>query len=56
VPERAADLEQIGAGLRRLGRWDEAASAYARAADLAVSDAERAFLFDRLDEIGPGHP
>jgi len=39
--------------LRRLGRWDEAASAYARAANLAVSDAERAFLFDRLDEIGP---
>jgi RNA polymerase sigma-70 factor, ECF subfamily len=38
--------------LRRLGRWDEAASAYARAADLAASDAERAFLFDRLDEIG----
>jgi len=39
--------------LRRLGRWDEAASAYARAADLAASDAERAFLFGRLDEIGP---
>jgi len=39
--------------LRRLGRPTDAARAYARAADLAPSDAERAFLFGRLDEIGP---
>jgi RNA polymerase sigma-70 factor (ECF subfamily) len=39
--------------LRRLGRPTDAASAYARAADLAPSGAERAFLFGRLDEVGP---
>ena len=37
--------------LRRLGRPDEAAHAYARAADLAPNDAERAFLYGRLDEL-----
>ena len=40
--------------LRRLGRATDAARAYARAADLALSDAERAFLFGRLDEMGSG--
>jgi RNA polymerase sigma-70 factor (ECF subfamily) len=35
--------------LRRLGRHDEASQAYARAADLAPSDAERIFLVDRLE-------
>jgi RNA polymerase sigma-70 factor (ECF subfamily) len=39
--------------LRRLGRPTAAARAYARAADLAPSEAERAFLFGRLDEVGP---
>jgi RNA polymerase sigma-70 factor (ECF subfamily) len=39
--------------LRRLGRPTDAARAYARAADLAPGDAERAFLFGRLDEVGP---
>jgi RNA polymerase sigma-70 factor (ECF subfamily) len=39
--------------LRRLGRSADAARAYARAADLAPSEAERAFLFGRLDELGP---
>lgn len=38
--------------LRRLGRPGHAARAYARAADLATSDAERAFLFGRLEEVG----
>ena len=38
--------------LRRLGRPADAARAYARAADLAPSEAERAFLFGRLDEVG----
>jgi RNA polymerase sigma-70 factor (ECF subfamily) len=38
--------------LRRLGRPTDAARAYSRAADLAPSDAERAFLFRRLDEVG----
>jgi RNA polymerase sigma-70 factor, ECF subfamily len=42
--------------LRRLGRWDEAAEAYFRAADLTTSDAERRFLFGRLDEMGPTAP
>ena len=37
--------------LRRLGRSSDAADAYARAARLATSDAERAFLFGRLDEV-----
>jgi RNA polymerase sigma-70 factor (ECF subfamily) len=35
--------------LRRLGRHDEATAAYALAAKLAVSDAERMFLIDRLE-------
>ena len=35
--------------LRRLGRPDDAALAYARAADLAASDAERAFLRRRME-------
>ncbi len=39
--------------LRRHGRPADAARAYARAADLAPSDAERAFLFGRLEEVGP---
>jgi RNA polymerase sigma-70 factor (ECF subfamily) len=39
--------------LRRLGRLGDAAKAYARAADLAPSDAERAFLLGRRDEVGP---
>ena len=34
--------------LRRLGRPDDARDAYARAASLATSDAERTFLIDRL--------
>ena len=34
--------------LRRLGRPDDAARAYARAAALATSDAERAFLLSRM--------
>jgi len=38
--------------LRRLGRPADAARAYARAADLAPGDAERAFLFGRLEELG----
>jgi len=41
--------------LRRLGRTDEAARAYARAAGLAPGDTERAFLEGRLAAIGsPG--
>jgi RNA polymerase sigma-70 factor (ECF subfamily) len=35
--------------LRRLGRQDDARHAYARAANLATSQAERAFLIDRLE-------
>ncbi|TMB82937.1 MAG: RNA polymerase sigma factor [Chloroflexi bacterium] len=38
--------------LRRLGRPTDAARAYARAADLAPSGAERAFLLGRVDEVG----
>jgi RNA polymerase sigma-70 factor (ECF subfamily) len=42
--------------LRRLGRPGDAASAYARAADRAPSDAERAFLERRLASLGsPGY-
>jgi RNA polymerase sigma-70 factor (ECF subfamily) len=37
--------------LRRLGRWPEAADAYARALDLAANGAERAFLVRRLAEV-----
>ena len=45
--------------LRRLGRSGDAARAYARAADLAPTDAERAFLVGRLEalgSIGGDHP
>jgi RNA polymerase sigma-70 factor (ECF subfamily) len=35
--------------LRRLGRHEEASRAYALAANLGASDAERAFLLDRLE-------
>jgi RNA polymerase sigma-70 factor (ECF subfamily) len=37
--------------LRRLGRHHEATRAYARAAGLAASDAERAFLTDRIESM-----
>jgi RNA polymerase sigma-70 factor (ECF subfamily) len=37
--------------LRRLGRYTEAAAAYARALELAGQPAERAFLERRLDEV-----
>ena len=40
--------------LRRLGRPDEATRAYARAAALAASDAERTFLTDRLESVRAG--
>ena len=41
--------------LRRLGRGDEAAAAYARALALATNPQERAFLQRRLSEVGgPG--
>ena len=39
--------------LRRLGRADDAARAYARAANLATSDAERAFLVGGMEVPGP---
>jgi RNA polymerase sigma-70 factor, ECF subfamily len=39
--------------LRRLGRRDEARSAYLRALELTSSDAERRFLTRRLEEIAP---
>jgi RNA polymerase sigma-70 factor (ECF subfamily) len=39
--------------LRRLGRQTDAAISYMRAAELAPSDAERAFLFGRLEELQP---
>jgi RNA polymerase sigma-70 factor (ECF subfamily) len=43
--------------LRRLGRPDEAARAYSRAAALAANDAERAFLVRRLEAAeASGHP
>jgi RNA polymerase sigma-70 factor (ECF subfamily) len=42
--------------LRRLGRPGEAARAYARAADLAPTDAERAFLMGRLAALGARPP
>jgi RNA polymerase sigma-70 factor (ECF subfamily) len=38
--------------LFRLRRTTEAARAYSRAADLTTSDAERDFLYGRLDDIG----
>ncbi len=37
--------------LRRLGRREEAAAAYDRAASLSGNAAERAFLLGRLDEV-----
>jgi len=40
--------------LRRLGRRGDATKAFARAADLATSDAERAFLAGRLAALGTG--
>ena len=40
--------------LRRLGRQQEASQAYARAATLTASDAEHAFLTDRLEAIRAG--
>ena len=39
--------------LRRFGRHDEASQAYARAAALAASDAERTFLMDRVESLRP---
>jgi RNA polymerase sigma-70 factor (ECF subfamily) len=39
--------------LRRLGRREEAAGAYRRALELAVTPAERAFFERRLSELGP---
>jgi RNA polymerase sigma-70 factor (ECF subfamily) len=38
--------------LRRLERWSEAESAYARALDLTTNTAERTFLQGRIDEVG----
>jgi RNA polymerase sigma-70 factor, ECF subfamily len=40
--------------LRRLGQPGDATKAYARAADLATSDAERTFLAGRLAALGTG--
>jgi RNA polymerase sigma-70 factor (ECF subfamily) len=40
--------------LRRLGRHDEAAHAYARALDLTTAPAERKYLARRLAEVGSG--
>ncbi len=40
--------------LRRIGRQDEAARAYGRAAALATSDAERTYLTDRLESTRSG--
>ena len=45
LPATRADL------LRRLGRRHEAATAYRRAMALAGTDAERAYLLRRLDEV-----
>jgi RNA polymerase sigma-70 factor (ECF subfamily) len=42
--------------LRRLGRRDEAATAYRGALDLATNEAERSFLAHRLDEVTTGSP
>ena len=39
--------------LRRLGRFDDAATDYRRAIDLATNDADRRFLHRRLDEVTP---
>ncbi|HEX6422180.1 MAG TPA: DUF6596 domain-containing protein [Acidimicrobiales bacterium] len=40
--------------LRRIGRTGDAARAYARAAELAPSTAERSFLAARMSEVDPG--
>jgi predicted RNA polymerase sigma factor len=47
LPATRADL------LARLGRTDEARSAYDEAVDLAGNDTERAFLRDRRDRLAP---
>lgn len=47
LPALEADL------LRRLGRADEAATAYQQALELTENEAERAFLLDRLAEVNP---
>jgi RNA polymerase sigma-70 factor, ECF subfamily len=64
-PERGLELvQELGAELegyhlfhsaradllRRMGRWEEAAAAYRRAAELSTNPAERAFLERRLSE------
>ena len=45
LPATRADL------LRRLSRYEEAATAYRRALELAPTDAERRFLYRRLSEL-----
>jgi RNA polymerase sigma-70 factor (ECF subfamily) len=40
--------------LRRLGRFDEATTAYRRARELTANAAEQAFLERRLEEVGAG--
>lgn len=40
--------------LRRIGRRNDAASAYARALELSSNDAERTYLARRLTEVGNG--
>jgi RNA polymerase sigma-70 factor, ECF subfamily len=51
LPATRADL------LRRMGRDDEAATAYRRALEVASTEAERRFLTRRLVEVsGPGSP
>ena len=40
-----------GAMLRRLGRFDEAGSSLARAAELAATEPERRFLARQIDEL-----
>lgn len=47
LPAARADL------LARLGRWADAAQSYRTALDLAINQAERAFLERRLAELGP---
>lgn len=41
-----------GAMLARLGRDEEARAAYARAVELAATEPDRAFLTERVDELG----
>lgn len=45
LPATRADL------LRRLGRWDEAATAYREALELVGTEPERRFLMRRLSEV-----